>query len=81
MACDAAGSVWVAHLEGVSYFDGTNWTTHPTEKLAIGEATTNFAADVAIAPDGQVWVVTLSSVAAFNGSDWTVFQEEHWFDK
>jgi hypothetical protein len=81
VACDAAGGIWVAHLGGVSYFDGTNWTTHPTEKLAIGEAITNFAADVAIASDGQVWVVTLNSVAVFNGSDWTVFQEEHWFDK
>ncbi|MCP4541897.1 MAG: hypothetical protein GY832_32610 [Chloroflexi bacterium] len=90
MACDAAGGIWVAHFRGVSYHDGRSWTTHPSEQLATGAATTDLIQDVAIAPGGRVWVVTASSVAmldSFDSDEWTIFQEgrgfhaRYFFDK
>ena len=84
LACDAASGIWVAHFGGVSYYDGTSWTTHPAKQLATGSAATDLVQDVAVAPGGRIWVVTASSVATldiFKGDEWTVFQDGQGFDE
>ena len=83
LACDAASGIWVAHYGGVSYYDGSSWTTHPAKQLATESAATDLIKDVAVAPGGRIWVVTASSVATldiFKGDEWTIFQVGQGFD-
>src|SRR6188474_3290695 len=37
IACEADGSIWVAHFQGVSRYSNGQWTTHGAEKLASGD--------------------------------------------
>ncbi len=80
MACDSKGGLWVAHYEGVSYYDGTKWTDYAAKLLGTGESV-SLVKDVAVAPDGKVWVVTSNSIAALVGDKWTVYEKDKGFDK
>ena len=79
IACEADGSIWVAHFQGVSRYSNGQWTTHGSEKLASGESANELVYDVKVAPDGKVWVVTSRSVALFEHDAWTIFQEGQGF--
>jgi streptogramin lyase len=80
IACEADGSIWVAHFQGVSRYSNGQWTTHGSEKLASGESANELVYDVKVAPDGKVWVVTSRSVARFENDAWTIFQEGQGFN-
>src|SRR5258708_25578343 len=80
MDCDSKGGLWVAHYEGVSYYDGTKWTDYAAKLLGTGESV-SLVKDVAVAPDGKVWVVTSNSIAALVGDKWTVYEKDKGFDK
>jgi ligand-binding sensor domain-containing protein len=79
MVCDANGGIWLAHFDGVSYYDGQNWTTYPAEQLATGESANKLLKDIALAPDGKVWAMTANSVAFFDGGQWIIFQQGQGF--
>jgi len=81
IACEADGSIWVAHFEGVSRYSNGQWTTHGAEKLASGDSANELVYDVKVAPDGKVWVVTSRSVALFENNAWTIFQEGQGFNE
>lgn len=76
-ACDDNGGIWVAHFKGVSYFDGTSWTTY--DETYLGDVT--LVKDVEIAPNGDVWVLTSNTITRFDGTDWTVYAEGQGFEK
>jgi streptogramin lyase len=80
IACDADGSIWVAHFQGVSRYAKGQWTTYGSEKLASGESANELVYDVKVAPDGKVWAVTSRSVALFENDAWTIFQEGQGFN-
>jgi ligand-binding sensor domain-containing protein len=80
IACEADGSIWVAHFQGVSRYANGQWTTYGSEKLASGESANELVYDVKVAPDGKVWVVTSRSVALFENDAWTIFQEGQGFN-
>jgi hypothetical protein len=80
-ACDANGGIWVTHFAGASYFDGTSWTIHGSEKFAAGADPDALVDNLTIAPDGYVWVSTSNSVARFDGNEWLVFQNGAGFNK
>ena len=73
LARDGGEGFWVAHGEGVSHFDGTNWRTYTTadglpDNEALGVACTRL---------GQVWVGTPKGVARLNpaAGTWQVFHK------
>ncbi len=80
IVCTASGDIWVAHFEGVSYFDGAEWRTYSADLLATGEAANRLVYDVAEAPDGTVWVVTSNSLARFQAGNWTIYQQGQGFE-
>lgn len=80
VACDANGTIWVAHFQGVSQYANGGWTTYGSENLASGEFANDLVYDVKVAPDGKVWVVTSRSVAWFENGVWAVFQEGQGFN-
>ena len=74
IACGPGQEIWVAHYEGVSHFDGSNWTSYPSSgNLGTGEYVT-LVNSIAVAPDGKIWVATSDSIASFDGSAWQVFE-------
>jgi ligand-binding sensor domain-containing protein len=79
VVCDANDGIWLAHFDGVSYFDGQTWTTYPAEQLATGESANKLLKDIALAPDGKVWAMTANSVAFFDDGQWTIFQQGQGF--
>jgi hypothetical protein len=80
VACDANGTIWAAHFQGVSRFADGQWSTFGSENLAGGESANELVYDVEAAPDGKVWVVTSRSVAVYENDSWTVYQEGQGFD-
>jgi hypothetical protein len=80
VACDGGSGVWVAHFEGLSHYDGSQWVTYEAVQLGTGQ-NVRLVKDVALAPDGQVWAVTANSVASFDGQAWTVYETGTPFEK
>ncbi|HUG34445.1 MAG TPA: two-component regulator propeller domain-containing protein, partial [Anaerolineales bacterium] len=80
VACDAGGTIWAAHFQGVSRFANGEWTTFGSENLAGGESANELVYDIEVAPDGRVWVVTSRSVALYENDSWTIYQEGQGFD-
>lgn len=78
--CDAKNTVWIAHFDGVSQFDGKTWKTTKSDKLGSG-ANVKVLKDVTVGPDGKVWVATSNSVAMYDGSAWKVWEEGKGFPK
>lgn len=81
LACDFAGGIWVAHFQGVSYYDGSSWATFPASELATGSEASDLVRDLALDLDGKVWVVTAKSVAVRQDGEWTVYQKGQGFEE
>ena len=65
IAIDAEGNKWFGTSQGVSKFDGTNWTTYNTSNSGLAF---NYISAVAVDQAGNVWFGTrLSTWAAEDG--------------
>jgi len=69
---DASGNVWVGNNDGVSVFDGSNWTSYTTaDGLPFGGV-----ASITIHPNGDKWFGTgLGGVVIFDGTSFTEITE------
>ena len=65
--------VWFGTQEGVSKFDGINWTSHTTSTNA--GLVHNTIKAMAIDDDGNVWVGTDYGVSTYDGNNWTTYTE------
>jgi ligand-binding sensor domain-containing protein len=61
----AEGALWVGTPAGAASFDGSAWSRHAPEEMAVH--------DLAMGFDGQVWAATDRGVSRFDGQEW-----EHW---
>lgn len=80
IACDPKGGFWATHFQGVSYYDGSQWTDYSASLMGTSDSV-SLVKDVAVAPDGKVWVVTRSSVASLAHGMWTVYEKDKGFDE
>lgn len=78
LACAPDGSIWAAHFQGVSYYNGSQWETTDTQTVT-GSGVAHYE-DMVVTPDGRVWVLTSDGVAMFDGSAWTMFSEGNGFN-
>lgn len=72
VAVDPANRLWFGYAErgqGVTMFDGQNWTTYTT---ANGLADDHVYA-IAFAPDGVAWLGTAAGVSRFDGQSWATY--------
>ena len=73
------GDVWVATYDGVSKYDGNNWTSYyKSDGLPLDGALA-----VGVAPDGTVWAGTSTrqaysgwGISRYDGDTWDTFTQE-----
>jgi ligand-binding sensor domain-containing protein len=69
IAIDAQGNKWFGTIDGVSKFDGTNWTTY-TRVMGLPS---NSIRAIAIDAQGNKWFGTRGGVSKFDGTNWTTY--------
>ena len=69
MVSDREGNLWFGTNDGVSVFDGANWTTYGTSD---GLASKHVHA-IAIDSEGNKWFGTSGGVSRFDGTTWTTY--------
>jgi len=70
LAIDTLDNVWIGtNANGVSKFDGSNWTTYNTGNGLISNQVTS----VAIDREGNKWFGTKNGVSFFDGTHWTSY--------
>lgn len=74
LAVDHNNHVWFGTKNGISKFDGTNWTTHNTT-TDTGIISDNVTAICATA-DNDIWIGTNSGISHFNGTKWVKYSEK-----
>ena len=85
VSCTQDGNFWVAHYQGVSYFDGSAWTTYGSENLNTNEDELLY--DIIVDGMGNVWAMTPNALSRFDGNEWTIFEDnnglddEYYFDR
>lgn len=77
VACDEKG-FWVSYIQGVTHYDGSNYTDYSADQIAQGAS---IFEDIALAPDGAVWTITNDTVAKFDGSTWTTYTQGNGFNE
>jgi hypothetical protein len=72
IAIDGSGNKWFGTLgEGVSRFDGANWTTYNTSNSGLAS---NDVLSIAIDGSGNKWFGTYyGGVSRFDGANWTTY--------
>ncbi|NLA24591.1 MAG: hypothetical protein GX879_06455, partial [Bacteroidales bacterium] len=61
--------IWVGTTEGVSVYNGTNWTNYTTND----NLPHNLIYDIHCASNGDMWVATGSGIAKFDNGNWTAY--------
>lgn len=69
VAVDANDEVWFGTGDGVSHFDGTNWTNY--DMSTDSGIVDNGIEAVAVASNGDVWIGTSFGVSVYDGTTWT----------
>ena len=64
---DAQGNIWFGTSDGVSKFDGINWTNYTTNDGLLSNSISAITFDV----QGNVWFGTSDGVSKFDGINWT----------
>jgi len=64
---DSLGNIWIGTwFNGVSKFDGTNWTTYTTANGLVS----NSVQDISIDAQNNIWFGTANGVSVFDGTTW-----------
>ncbi|MBP6827561.1 MAG: T9SS type A sorting domain-containing protein [Saprospiraceae bacterium] len=75
VAIDHSGQWWVAHLGGISKYNGSSWTDWDSTQVGLSFYTSNATALNAL-PDGRIVVGTSSrGCAIFENAGWNVFNQ------
>ena len=70
VACDSKGGIWMAHFQGVSYYNGGSWTTYDSSHLGHED----LVYDVKVTADNIAWVLTSGTIASYDDGEWTVYE-------
>ena len=72
IAIDVHGNKWFGTYNGVSKFDGSNWTTYRFNNTANG-LVNNWVNAIIIDVKGDIWFGTNGGVSKFDGANWTTY--------
>jgi ligand-binding sensor domain-containing protein len=70
IAIDAQGNKWVGTQQGVSKFDGKNWTPYTTANSGLSN---NMVNCIVIDSKANKWIGTWKGLTKFDGSNWTTY--------
>lgn len=71
LAADASDNIWFGTQEGVSFFDGTNWTVYTTATNA--GLVHNTISAISVVSNGDIWVGTDYGASKFDGVSWATY--------
>lgn len=71
VAIDPDGNWWFGYSNGISRFDGANWTNWDDAQLGLTFSYTNLSA-IKTAPDGRVAVCTGQGALLFDNGNWSL---------
>jgi len=76
IAVDYNGTKWFGTKEGVSQFDGNNWTSHPInqENYPYGSKIN----DIAVDQHNKIWAVTSKGIYNYDGTRWQTAQSGYY---
>lgn len=80
IAIDSLGNKWIGTNNGVSKFDGTNWTTYNMSNSSI---VSNEIKSIAVDLQNNVWIGSeahngfIECVAKFDGTQWTRYNSNY----
>lgn len=69
------GDVWIATENGISVFDGTNWTSHVntlSKEIIPGEIN-----DIVFDNQGNGWLSTSGGVVKYDGTQWKTYDKSN----
>jgi ligand-binding sensor domain-containing protein len=70
LAIDAQGNKWVGTQQGISRFDGKNWTAFTTANSGL---INNWINSIVIDANGNKWIGTWTGLSKFDGTNWTSY--------
>ena len=71
VAVTSNNELWFGTQDGVSHFDGTNWTNYT--KATHAGLVDNTVLAIAVAANGNIWAGTSFGVSVFDGNSWTAY--------
>jgi ligand-binding sensor domain-containing protein len=69
ISTDNIGNIWIGTINGVSKFDGTNWTCY-TKSDGLADNSINY---IYFDTENNIWFCTMGGVSEFNGTTWTTY--------
>ncbi|MFT5386132.1 MAG: ligand-binding sensor domain-containing protein [Saprospiraceae bacterium] len=73
LAVDANDDLWFGTQEGISHFDGTNWTSY--DVISHPNLVSNTITALTVDSDNNLWIGTDFGLNKFDGSTWTTYTE------
>ena len=73
LAIDSNDNIWFGTQEGISFFDGTNWTNYDVNSHP--DLVNNTITALKVDSDNNLWVGTDFGVNKFDGNNWTTYTE------
>lgn len=75
LTIDANDNLWFGTQEGVSYFDGTNWTNYDVNSHP--DLVSNTITAIAVDKDNNLWLGTDFGVSRFDGTNWITYTDDN----
>ena len=73
LAVDHNDDLWFGTQEGISKFDGTNWTNYDVNSHP--DLVSNTITALAVDSDNNLWIGTNFGINKFDGTNWTTYTE------
>ncbi len=74
LAVDSDDNLWFGTQEGISFFDGTNWTNYDVDSHP--DLVHNTITALAVDSDNNLWIGTDYGVSKFDGTNFTTYTED-----
>ncbi|MBT6030318.1 MAG: T9SS type A sorting domain-containing protein [Crocinitomicaceae bacterium] len=73
LSIDVSDNIWFGTQNGVSFYDGSTWTSH-SQATDSGLVDNNVKA-IYVASNGNVWIGTDFGISVYDGMSWTAYTE------
>ncbi|MBM3623216.1 MAG: hypothetical protein FJX20_21245 [Alphaproteobacteria bacterium] len=70
LGCDAKGTIFIGHKDGIARFEGGQWTDTPYSAVNVTNGTLDGVKRFVTKPDGSLWAVLGRSLARYEGGEW-----------
>ena len=70
LGCDAKGTIFIGHKEGIARFEAGQWTDTPYSAINVANGTLDGVKRFVTKPDGSLWAVLGRSLARYEGGEW-----------